>query len=69
MGQRGSWPIAEPSASTSASQSRRMAPSEVATPPVVQIRPSLGRTREKRAKRMALPSRAGATALTSDPVQ
>ena len=38
-------------------------------PPTVQSRPSFGSVRAKRAKRTAVPIRAGASAFTTEPVQ
>ena len=69
IGQRGSTPLADANASTTASHIARTALSEPAIPPTVQSRPSLWRTREKRAKRTAVPIRAGASAFTIEPVQ
>ncbi len=69
IGHRGSTPPAEPSASTTASQTARTALSDAAIPPTVQSRPSLWSTREKSAKRTAVPTRAGASAFTIEPVQ
>jgi hypothetical protein len=69
IGQRGSTPLADASASTTASQSARTALSEPAIPPTVQSRPSLWSTRDMRPNRTAVPIRAGARALTIEPVQ
>ena len=69
IGQRGSTPLADASASTIASQTARTALSEPAIPPTVQSRPSLWRTRDISAKRTAVPIRAGASAFTIEPVQ
>ena len=69
IGQRGSTPLADASASTTASHIARTALSEPAIPPTVQSRPSLWSVREKRANRTAVPIRAGASAFTIEPVQ
>ncbi len=69
IGQRGSTPLADAIASTTASHAARTALSDPAIPPTVQILPSLWSTREKRANRTAVPIRAGASAFTIEPVQ
>ena len=66
-GHAGSAPVTAPNVSSTASQTMWATPTDVPTPPDVQSRPSPSSVRAKSAKRKAVPSRAGANELSSEP--